>query len=341
MSPFACWQRVDAGQISWGGETAMRTTSKFHSPKDSRANLFIILAVFFCSIFWINAQLTGQLFLVLCRFHFSSCPHLFPVRLWAWPVCQGYTKHGRVTNERLREVPLSKERRSRREKNTINAFHLFFRELVSIVWLELLTPKSATPFFSSCSSLSSVQIFERYSCWSVLWRCRPFLFRANTFPCSKLPVLLHFLASGGANEPGVSNELSERLLIVSDKCSLLNAWLDPPPIPVSSSEGSMESCLLELRLGLSSQLLWLLWRPLVTLRVKLVWTECNLWLGSEEGRVSSGTGQSRGWGKDRSLLGVTLKLMPPSSVVCRLTSQFPVANDDSLWDGGWNTKCIK
>lgn len=220
-------------------------------------------------------------------------------------------------------------------------FHLFFRELVSIVSLELLTPKPAIPFSPSPPSLSSVHGLERYWGWSVLWRCRPFLFRANTFPCSKLPVLLHFLANGGASEPGVSNELRERLLIVSDKCSLLNAWLDPPPIPVSSSEGSMEFSLLQLGLGLPSQLLWLLWCPLVAWRVKLVWSGCNLWLRSEEGRVSSGTGQSRGWGKDRSLWGGTLKLRLSSSMVCRLTSELPMANDDSLWHGGWNKEKIQ
>lgn len=209
-------------------------------------------------------------------------------------------------------------------------FHLFFLELVSIVWLELLTPKPAIPFSPSPPSLSSVHGFARCRCWSMLWRCRPFLFRASTFPCSKLPVLLHFLASGGARELGVSSELRERLLIGSDKCSLLNACLDTPSIPVSLSEGSTEFGRLQLGLGLSLQLLSLLWRPLVAWRVELARSGCNLWLRAEEGRVSSGTGQSRGWGKDKSLWGGTQKLMPSSSMICRLTSELPVANDDSL-----------
>lgn len=238
-----------------------------------------------------------------------------------------------------RSPTLKREAIKKRKKTQFYEFHLFFLELVSIVWLELLTPKPAIPFFPSRPSPSSVQRFKRYSCWSVLRRCRPFLFRANTFPCSKLPVLLHFLASGGASEPGMSNELSERLLIVSDKFLLLNAWLNPPPIPVSSPEGSMEFSLL--RRGLSSQLLWLLWRPLVSWREKQVWLGCSLWLRSKQGRVSSGTGQSRGRGKDSSLFEVALKLMPRSSMVCRRTSELPVANDESLWDGGWNTKDIQ
>lgn len=156
-------------------------------------------------------------------------------------------------------------------------------------------------------------------------------------------MLLHFLTGGGAREPGVSSDVSERLLSVSDKCSLLRVWRQPSPpapMPTSSSEGSMESCRGQPGLVLPPpQLLWLLWCPLVAWRVKVVlrlfskgwpWSPVACpwgfkgWLGM---------GQRRGMGSSRSRGGETLKLSPSSRVVCRLPSELPVAREESLWDG--------
>lgn len=63
-------------------------------------------------------------------------------------------------------------------------------------------------------------------------------------------MLLHFFTAPPADtrELGDSSDVRDKLLIVSDKCSLLPAWLephppidDPMPMPRSSSEGSIES----------------------------------------------------------------------------------------------------
>lgn len=63
-------------------------------------------------------------------------------------------------------------------------------------------------------------------------------------------MLLHFFTAppGYTRELGDSSDVSDKLLSVSDKCSLLPAWLepqppidDPIPMPRSSSEGSIES----------------------------------------------------------------------------------------------------
>lgn len=142
--------------------------------------------------------------------------------------------------------------------------------------------------------------------------------------------------------PEVSSDVSERLLSVSEKCSLVRVWRQPSPpgpVPTSSSEGSMESCRGQPGLVLPPpQLLWLLWCPLVAWRVNVVlrlfskgwpWSPvadpwCKGWLGM---------GQRRGMGRSRSRGGETLKLSPSSRVVCRLPSELPVAREESLWDG--------
>lgn len=212
-------------------------------------------------------------------------------------------------------------------------FHLFFLELVSVMSLSSSSPLA----------LPSVQGVDRLPWASMPWKWRPSLLRAERLVWSSEPVLLHFFTGGGAREPGVSSDVSERLFSVSDKCSLFRLWRQPSPaapVPVSSSEGSMESCRGQPGLVLPPpQLLWLLWCPLVAWRLKVVlrlfskgWSSspgacslgCKVWLGR---------GQRSGMGRSRSRGGETLKLSPSSRVVCRLPSELPVAREESLWDG--------
>lgn len=126
-------------------------------------------------------------------------------------------------------------------------FHLFFLEVVSVGrLLRRPLPKPVVPLSSSAPvSLPSVQGLDKKPWASILYTWRPSLLRADKLVWSKEPVLLHFLTSGCAREPGVSSEVSERLMSVSDKCSLFQVCRqpsDPDCGPTSSSDGSMESC---------------------------------------------------------------------------------------------------
>lgn len=151
-----------------------------------------------------------------------------------------------------------------RDGERVNSgFHLFFRQGPTVVWLELfpLNPFSPSATSPLCSPLllstnAPVQALAKRPWGSIRSKSRislrPSLPRddSSTPPWSRLPVLLHFFTGppGYTRELGNSSDVSDRLLSVSDKCSLLPAWLDPQPpiddpipIPRSSSEGSIES----------------------------------------------------------------------------------------------------
>ncbi len=148
----------------------------------------------------------------------------------------------------------------------------------------------------------------------------PSLFRTIGFPCTKLPVLLHFLASSGASESGECRDVKEKLLRLSDNFSGLLAPPALTPDPVSSSEGS---CGIQLGFVQSLYLLRFLWRPLVAWSLNKVCGVWDLWLSSGggtwvrqiKGRVGSPDGET-----------------PSSSMVCRLLTELPVASEELLWD---------
>lgn len=150
-----------------------------------------------------------------------------------------------------------------RDKGRVNSrFHLFFRQGPTVVWLELFPLNLCSPSSISTrpsllvSTNTPVQGLARKPWGSISSRpkisLRPSLPRDDSSipPWSRLPVLLHFFTAppGYTRELGDNSDVSDKLLSVSDKCSLLPAWLepqppidDPMPIPRSSSEGSIES----------------------------------------------------------------------------------------------------
>lgn len=203
--------------------------------------------------------------------------------------------------------------------------------------------RSSFSFSSLPLALSSTQGLDKKPWVSMLlWCCLSLLPDERLF-WSNEPVLLLFFTSKGARVPGLSRDVSERLFNVSDKCSLLRVWRKPSPlalVPTSLSEGSTESHRAHSWLVLPPvQLLWLLWYPLLAWRLKVVlrlfskgksWSPIAgpwrfngwLWRGHR-----SGIGRFKSWG------GETMKLSPSSWAVCRLTSELPVAREESLWDG--------
>lgn len=150
-----------------------------------------------------------------------------------------------------------------KDQGRANRFHLFFRQGPTVVWLELFplnvcSPSSISPCPSRLFVLTKTpaQGLAKKPWGSISSRprisLRPSLPRDDSSipPWSRLPVLLHFFTAppGYTKELGDSSDVSDKLLSVSDKCSLLPAWLesqppidDPMPIPRSSSEGSIES----------------------------------------------------------------------------------------------------
>lgn len=144
-----------------------------------------------------------------------------------------------------------------------SGFHLFCRQGPTVVWLELFPLKLSSP--SPISPLPSPLLFSPTTPVQGLAKkpwgsisSRPKISRRLSLPrddssippWSRLPVLLHFFTAppGYTKELGDSSDVSDRLLSVSDKCSLLPAWLEPQPpmdepmpMPRSSSEGSIES----------------------------------------------------------------------------------------------------
>lgn len=244
--------------------------------------------------------------------------------------------------------------------------HLFSRQGPKVVWLELLpqpfspSPISLCPCPLFASACIPVQGLAKKPWESLSFRPRISL-RASlprdassSPPCSRLPVLLHFFTAPpeDTREVGANRDVNDKLLIVSDKCSLLPAWLDPqPPIddpmtmPRSSSDGSMESSRVYPGLVLPRPLLWLRWWPMVARRVREdegFSFGLRVWTGEEIVVLSSGScrGHTSGTGttgKENSRFcgGETLKLSPSSKVVWRLPSELPVASDESLWDGHW------
>lgn len=146
-------------------------------------------------------------------------------------------------------------------KRVNSRFHLFFRQGPTVVWLELFplnrcSPSPSLPSRFLASTNTPVQGLARKPWGSISSRpnisLRVSLSRDDSrIPLwSRLPVLLHFFTvpPGYARELGDSSDVRDKLLSVSDKCSLLPAWLepqppieDPMPMPRSSSEGSIES----------------------------------------------------------------------------------------------------
>lgn len=257
----------------------------------------------------------------------------------------------------------SKEWRDKQKGNI--GFHLFFRQGPTVVWLELFpfspwSPSPISPLPSPLLVSTPVQGLAKKPWGSISSRpiisLRPSLLREDSSipPWSRLPVLLHFFTAppGYTRELGDSSDVSDKLLSVSDKCSLLPAWLepqppidDPIPMPRSSSEGSIESSRVYPGLVLPRPLLWLRWWPLVARRVKPddgLGLGLRVWTGEEMEVVSSGRGRGHisgngadDSGKSKFWGGDTLKLSPSSKVVWRLPSELPVARDESLWEGYW------
>lgn len=133
-----------------------------------------------------------------------------------------------------------------------------------VIWLVLSPslPWVASDCLSLPPSFRSFQGPLRLPCGSFAKTCLPSVSWDVTVPWSKLPVLLHFFTDVGARELGRSNDVSDRLLRVSESCWLSQVWLElHRTIPVSSSDGSTEPCL-----ALVPQLLLLRWCPLVVWR---------------------------------------------------------------------------
>lgn len=255
-----------------------------------------------------------------------------------------------------------------RNGKTCNGYiklHLFSRQGPNVVWLELLpqpfspSPVSPRPSPLLTSTCIPVQGLAKKPWESLSFRPRISL-RASLPrdassipPWSRLPVLLNFFtAPDDTREFGDNKDVSDKLLIVSDKCSLFPAWLDPQPptddpmtMPRSSSDGSIESSRVYPGLVLPRPLLWLRWWPIVARRVREdegLSLGLRVWTGEEMVVLSSGScrGQTIGTGSagkvnSRFCGGETLKLSPSSKVVWRLPSELPVASDESLWDGYW------
>lgn len=188
------------------------------------------------------------------------------MRVWFWNTGHHVSSSLSLTDgsresERDSNGFRSKEWRDKERVN--NRFHLFFRQGPTVVWLELfplnpcsLSPISLLPSPLLVSTNTPVQGLAKKPWGSISSRprisLRPSLPRDDSSipPWSRLPVLLHFFTAppGYTRELGDSSDVSDRLLSVSDKCSLLPAWLepqppmdDPMPMPKSSSEGSIES----------------------------------------------------------------------------------------------------
>lgn len=126
-------------------------------------------------------------------------------------------------------------------------FHLFLRQLEPTVCLHVLVSVSVSSLVASVQGLNPIKHLP-----SLFWT-------------TKLPVLLHFLASGGARESGGCRDVREKLLKLSNNCSGLPAG--PGLTPVSSSEGSVESRRITVQ---SLCLLRVLCRPLVAWRLSAV-----------------------------------------------------------------------
>lgn len=91
---------------------------------------------------------------------------------------------------------------------------------------------------------------------------------------------------------------------------------------MSSSEGSVESCRIQLGFVQSLYLLRLLCRPLVAWRLNAVCEARGLCVSSGGGtwvlQIKGGVGSPAGE-------------TPSSSVVCRLPTELPVAREELLW----------
>lgn len=188
------------------------------------------------------------------------------MRVWCWNTGHHVSStlsltDGSRENDRNRNEFWSKEWRDKGRENS--RFHLFFRQGPTVVWLELFalnlcSPSSISPRPSPrlASTNAPVQGLANKPWGSISSRPRISLRLSlprddiSIPPWSRLPVLLHFFTApaGYTRELGDSSEVSDKLLSVSDKCSLLPAWLepqppidDPMPMPRSSSEGSIES----------------------------------------------------------------------------------------------------
>lgn len=161
-------------------------------------------------------------------------------------------------------------------------FHLFFRKPATVTWLLLSTWNSESSFAVTRRSTSGTSSDPSFV---------PLL-SFPSLPRAKLPVLLLFLTSRGTRELGESSDVKERLLSVSESCSLFAALLDP-------CKGAKEPR-------------------------QLPWTPLLLW-SSKTGLSVSVESPLLGSCDDE-----TLKLSPSSMVVCRLPSELPVARDVSL-----------
>lgn len=117
-------------------------------------------------------------------------------------------------------------------------FHLFFRQDPTVVWLELFPfkpcdPSSISPLPPSLlvSTNTPVQGLAKKPWVSI--SSRPKISLRTSLPredssiptLSRLPVLLHFFTGTPRHtrELGNSSDVKDKLLIVSDKCSLFPA----------------------------------------------------------------------------------------------------------------------
>lgn len=185
------------------------------------------------------------------------------MRVWFWNTGHHVSSTLSLTDENKRDSNGFRSKEWKDKGRADSRFHLFFRQGPTVVWLELFplnlcSPSSSSirpsPFFVSTNT--PVQGLAKKPWGSISSRprisLRPSLPRDDSSipPWSRLPVLLHFFTAppGYTRELGDSSDVSDKLLSVSDKCSLFPAWLepqppidDPMPIPRSSSEGSIES----------------------------------------------------------------------------------------------------
>lgn len=166
-------------------------------------------------------------------------------------------------------------------------FHLFFLKPATLTWL-VLSPwnSEAFPWLSSATC--------RLTSCSPCDLSFPLLLSFPPLSRAKLPVLLLFLTRRGTRELGDSIDDKERLLSVSDNCSMLPGLLELCKVSVEPWQ--------------------LVWTPLIGWRSK-----AGLWVSVGSPLFGSCDDE-------------TLKLSPSSMVVCRLPSKLPVARDESLWD---------
>lgn len=142
-----------------------------------------------------------------------------------------------VDAERQRGAVMGFDPRNGKTYKRYIKLHLFSRQGPNVVWLELLPqPFSASPISPRPSPLLAsacipVQGLAKKPWDSLSFRPRISL-RASLPrdassipPFSRLPVLLHFFTAPpeDTREFGDNRDVSDTLLIVSDKCSLLPA----------------------------------------------------------------------------------------------------------------------